>query len=144
MKSRIHAERIPNQKAAGLGIAWSRALLALLFCFGGVMHFVVPSLYAAIVPPWLPNPPLLVLVSGVAEIAGGLGVLHPATRRLAGWGLIALLVAVFPANVHMLQLGYSNHSTALWKAALWLRLPLQLPLLWWTWRAAARAPRVHW
>lgn len=102
------------------------------------MHFVQPVLYAAIVPPWLPNAPLLVLISGICEILGGLGVLHPRTQRLAGWGLIALLIAVFPANVHMLRLAYVNDSTTLWKAALWLRLPLQLPVLWWVWRSAAR------
>lgn len=107
------------------------------------MHFVVPDSYVMLVPAWLPNPRLLVIISGVAEIAGGLGVLLPATRRLAGGGLIALLISVFPANVHMLQLGYANHATALWKAALWLRLPMQLPLLWWTWHAAARSPRTE-
>ena len=84
-------------------------------------------------PPALPAPLLLVYVSGVAEIAGGLGLLLPATRRWAGWGLVALLVAVFPANVYMAliheQLGISG-----WVA--WGRLPLQLPLLWWVWRAA--------
>ena len=105
------------------------------------MHFVRPGDYAAIVPHWLPHAPLFVIISGVCEILGGLGVLLPLTRRLAGWGLIALLLAVFPANVQMLQLGYANHASALWKAALWLRLPLQLLLLWWVWRAAARPSR---
>jgi uncharacterized membrane protein len=136
--SRTHAEGTPKSALGRLGITWSRALLAAFFCLGGVMHFVVPGRYAAIVPSWLPNPRLLVVISGVAEIAGGLGVLFPLTRRLAGWGLLALLITVFPANVHMLQLGYANHSSGLWKAALWLRLPLQLALLWWVWRAAAR------
>jgi uncharacterized membrane protein len=131
---------MPKREAGGLGLTWSRALLALFFCFGGTMHFVAPAVYAMIVPPWLPNAPLLVLISGVAEILGGLGVLHPRTRRLAGWGLIALLVAVFPANVHMLQLAYVNQSTPLWKAALWFRLPLQPLVMWWVWRAAIRSP----
>ncbi|MDQ2931161.1 MAG: DoxX family protein [Gemmatimonadota bacterium] len=124
-----------------LGLTWSRLLLAALFIFAGVMHFVVPASYAAIVPQWLPNAPLLVVISGVAEILGGLGVLLPQTRRLAGWGLIALLVAVFPANIHMLQLGQTNHAPAYWMAALWLRLPLQLLMLWWVWRVAARPAR---
>jgi uncharacterized membrane protein len=105
------------------------------------MHFAAPAPYVAIVPSWLPNAPLLVAISGICEILGGLGVLLPHTRRLAGWGLIALLIAVFPANIHMLALGYSNHATALWKTALWLRLPLQPLVVWWVWRAAARAPR---
>jgi uncharacterized membrane protein len=131
---------MPKREAAGLGITWSRALLAIFFGFAGAMHFVAPQPYIGIVPSWLPNAPLMVIISGVAEILGGLGVVHPRTRRLAGWGLIALLVAVFPANIHMLQLGYVNHSTPLWKAALWFRLPLQLLMLWWVWRAAARPP----
>lgn len=121
-----------------LGITPSRACLAAFFSIAGIMHFVAPDQYAAIVPTWLPNARLLVAISGVCEILGGLGVLLPGTRRLAGWGLIALLLAVFPANLHMLQLGYTNHAPAYWKAALWLRLPLQLLLLWWVWRAAAR------
>lgn len=123
---------------SALGLTWPRVLLAVFFSFAGVMHFVKPELYEAIVPTWLPNARLLVLVSGVGEILGGIGVLHSRTRRLAGWGLIALLIAVFPANVHMLRLSYENHATALWKAALWFRLPLQLPVLWWVWRSAAR------
>ena len=105
------------------------------------MHFVAPTPYIAIVPPWLPNATLLVIISGVCEILGGLGVLLPQTRRLAGWGLIALLIAVYPANIHMLQLAYANDGTTLWKAALWFRLPLQLLILWWVWRAAARPTR---
>ena len=129
---------MPKDASDRLGLTWPLTLLACFFVVAGLMHLLRPELYQAIVPPWLPNAPLLVFVSGICEIMGGVGVLHPATRRVAGWGLIALLVAVFPANVHMLRLGYMNHASALWKAALWLRLPLQIPLLWWTWRAAAR------
>ena len=136
-----HAEGIPKRTMSGLGLTWPRILLALFFCFAGAMHFVVPAAYIAIVPPWLPNAPLLVAISGVCEILGGLGVLLPATRRLAGWGLIALLIAVYPANIHMLRLAYANDATTLWKAARWLRLPLQLPVLWWVWRSAARTQR---
>ncbi|MDQ2767837.1 MAG: DoxX family protein [Gemmatimonadota bacterium] len=133
-----HAEEIPKKALSVLGLTWPRILLAIFFSFAGAMHFVIPAAYVAIVPPWLPNAPLLVFVSGVFEILGGLGVLLPATRRLAGWGLIALLLAVYPANIHMLRLAYENDATMLWKAALWLRLPLQLPVLWWVWRSAAR------
>ncbi|HLB08199.1 MAG TPA: hypothetical protein VK617_01595 [Gemmatimonadaceae bacterium] len=132
------AEGAPKQVQIGLGLTWPRVLLAGFFTFAGVMHFVRPELYAAIVPPWLPNAPLLVALSGAFEILGGLGVLSPRTRRAAGWGLIALLIAVFPANIQMLHLAYVFNASALWKAALWFRLPLQLPMLWWVWRAAAR------
>jgi uncharacterized membrane protein len=135
------AEGVPKHARSGLGLTPSRLLLAALFYFAGAMHFVAPTPYIAIVPPWLPNAPLLVIISGVCEILGGLGVLLPQTRRLAGWGLIALLVAVYPANIQMLQLAYANRGTTLWKVALWLRLPLQLMMLWWVWRAAARPRR---
>ncbi len=134
-----HAEGKPKPLAIDLGLTWSRVALSALFVFAGLMHFVRPDLYEAIVPRWLPNSRLLVQVSGVAEIAGGLGVLLPATRRMAAWGLIALLIAVYPANIQMLHLAYVQHASVAWKGALWLRLPLQFPLVWWVWRAAARA-----
>ncbi|SNC77031.1 Uncharacterized membrane protein [Hymenobacter gelipurpurascens] len=110
----------------------SRYPLALLFIGAGITHFTSPEKFVRIVPPYLPAPLLLVYISGVAEIAGGLGLLLPATRRLAGWGLIALLVAVFPANVYMLQAHGAGLPVPLW--ALWLRLPLQLVLIAWVWR----------
>ena len=113
------------------GRRWLRLGLALLFVGAGALHFIRPEMFARIVPPALPAPRLLVLLSGAAEVAGGLGLLLPATRRGAAWGLLALLAAVFPANVHMLQLADSLHIPA-W--VLWARLPLQ-PLLmgavWW-------------
>jgi uncharacterized membrane protein len=135
------SEGTPKLGRAPLGLTWPRVLLAGFFTFAGAMHFVKPELYATIIPPWLSNAPLLVALSGAFEILGGLGVLHPLTRRLAGWGLIVLLIAVFPANVQMLRLAYVFNASALWKAALWFRLPLQLPMLWWVWRAAARPAR---
>jgi uncharacterized membrane protein len=133
-----HSEETPKLGPSSPGLHWPRVVLAGFFTFAGVMHFVKPELYAAIVPPWLPNAPLLVTLSGAFEILGGLGVLPPVTRRAAGWGLIALLIAVFPANVQMLRMAYVYNASALWKAALWFRLPLQLPMLWWVWQVAAR------
>ncbi|MGI4760992.1 MAG: DoxX family protein [Janthinobacterium lividum] len=112
---------------------WLRLGLALLFVGAGVLHFVHPAPFLRIVPPALPAPRLLVLLSGVAEVAGGLGLLLPATRRLAGWGLLALLVAVFPANVYMVGLASALHIPA-W--VLWARLPLQPLLGWAVWRAS--------
>jgi uncharacterized membrane protein len=109
--------------------------LALLFVSAGLLHFIRPETFLRIVPPVLPAPRLLVLLSGVAEVAGGLGLLLPATRRLAGWGLLALLVAVFPANVYMVGLADELHLPA-W--VLWARLPLQPLLMWAVWRAANR------
>lgn len=113
--------------------SFSRTLLALLFVAAGTWHFVRPAGYLRIMPPGLPAPLLLVYLSGAAEVAGGLGLLLPATRRWAGWGLLALLVAVFPANIYMALIHEQLHLSA-WVA--WARLPLQLPLMWWVWRAS--------
>ncbi len=79
-------------------LRWS---VALLFILAGVNHFLNPHFYERIVPPGFPSPRILVIVSALAEIAGGLGLLIRPLRRAAGWGLLALLVAVFPANIHM-------------------------------------------
>jgi uncharacterized membrane protein len=81
----------------------SQKLLAAFFVFAGTMHFVRPREYRAIMPPYVPAHPEAVAVSGAAELAGGLAVIPAATRRFAGWWLIAVLVAVLPANVHMAQ-----------------------------------------
>ena len=110
---------------------WSLYLLALLFTAAGILHFTSPQFYLRIMPPYLPAPLLLVQLSGAAELLGGLGLLLPATRRLAGWGLLLLLLAVFPANVYTAQV----HPTA-WLA--WARLPLQPLLMWWVWRVSVR------
>ncbi len=107
-----------------------RWLVAVLFTAAGAMHFVVPDLYARVVPPYLPAPKALVYVSGAAEIAGGLGMLWRPTRRAATWGLIALLIAVFPANVYMAEAKIMGPA---W--ALWARLPLQAVLIGWVWWA---------
>ena len=80
----------------------SRTLLSAFFVQAGVNHFIMPRTYESIVPPSMQDDAArLVAISGVAEIAGGIGVLLPRTRRLAGLGLIALLAAVFPANLYM-------------------------------------------
>ncbi|GAB5536198.1 MAG: DoxX family protein [Rubricoccaceae bacterium] len=98
--------------------------LAGMFVFAGVMHFVKPQMFEAIVPPYLPSPRALVFISGVAEILGGIGLLIPATRVWAGVGLVALLLAVFPANLYMAQEAEQFRQLApAW--ALWARLPLQ-------------------
>lgn len=115
------------------GRRWLRYGLALLFAGAGLLHFIHPETFERIVPPVLPAPRRLVLLSGAAEVAGGLGLLLPATRRWACWGLLALLVAVFPANVYMVGLADTLHIPA-W--VLWARLPLQPLLMWAVWRAA--------
>ncbi len=110
----------------------SRTALAVFFIGAGVNHFVIPGTYKQIVPPGLGDPATLVRVSGVAEIAGGVGVLVPRTRWLAGLGLIALLAAVFPANVYMAQNPAKFEKIPAW--ALYARLPLQPLMMWLAWR----------
>jgi len=105
--------------------------LAAFFLLAGAMHFVTPGFYLAMMPPWLPAHRELVIASGIAEIAGGLGVLRERWRRPAGIGLLVLLLAVFPANIQMLLNARAAREPEL---LLWLRLPLQLLYLWWVYR----------
>jgi uncharacterized membrane protein len=115
----------------------SRRLLAALFIGSGLNHFVMARAYRQIVPPRLQGEAKLVVdVSGVAEVAGGLGVLIARTRRPAGLGLIALLAAVFPANLYMARTPERFHRIPRW--ALYARLPLQPLMMWWAWRATQR------
>ena len=109
-----------------------RFALAALFIASGTGHFVRSEFFTAIMPPWLPWPLALVWISGFLEIAGAIALLVPATRRAAGIGLIALMVGVFPANVHMALHSDAFPHFAPW--LLWLRLPLQgvlIALAWW-------------
>ena len=105
-----------------------RGLVAAGFIAAGTLHFVAPRTYVAIIPPGFPRPDLLVAVSGAAEIAGGAELMIAATRRAAAWGLAALLVAVFPANLTM-ALNASRFAAVAPAWILWLRLPLQPALI---------------
>lgn len=120
----------------------SRIVLAALFAFAGTMHFIIPDQYMRIMPPWLPLHRELVYLSGALEIAGGMGLLVPRTRRAAGMGLILLLIAVWPANLQMLLDARSAGASAGAQTLLLLRLPLQLVLIAWVWRAS-RSPSRH-
>lgn len=122
--------------ATSARVTVSLVIIAAIFVTAGITHFVKPSWFVRIVPPWLPAPLVLVLISGVFEMLGGVGVLVPATRVAAGWGLIALLVAVFPANVQMLLDAHAAHASRLWQAGLVARLPLQPALIFWVYKAA--------
>ncbi|HEX5309971.1 MAG TPA: DoxX family membrane protein [Solirubrobacteraceae bacterium] len=111
-----------------------RLTLGIVFIGAGVNHFLMPRPYERIVPPSMKSRAReLVAISGVAEIAGGLGVLLPWTRRPAGLGLIALLAAVFPANLHMALSPGEFRRIPRW--ALYARLPLQPLMMWWAWSA---------
>jgi len=110
-----------------------RYLAAAFFIVAGINHFYNPVFYRKIVPPALPAPGALVAISGVAEIAGGIGLLIRPLRRAAVWGLIALLIAVFPANVYMLTTRDQIPDLHIATWLLWLRLPLQAVLIAWVW-----------
>jgi uncharacterized membrane protein len=123
-----------HQKAEG---GRSRRLLAAFFVGSGVNHFVMPRAYEQIVPPSLQGDAgRVVALSGVAEIAGGLAVALPRTRRLAGPVLIAILAAIFPANLYMARSPERFGKIPRW--ALYARLPLQPLMMWWAWRATRR------
>lgn len=110
-----------------------RWVLAIFFVAAGANHFRDPATYLGMMPPWLPAPEAANVVSGVAEILGGVGLLLARTRRAAGWGLIALLIAIFPANVHVALQGRMP-GFDLSPAVLWWRLPFQavfIAAVWW-------------
>jgi uncharacterized membrane protein len=110
-----------------------KLVLAAFMVFAGVMHFRAPKPFERIVPAWLPAPRALVFVSGAFEILGGVGLLVPATQAFAAWGLIALFIAVFPANVNMALKGLPLGRTPVPTWAQWARLPLQGVLIAWAW-----------
>lgn len=112
--------------------------LSALFVFAGTMHFVIPAAYASIIPGWVPFPIAMVYLTGVAEIAGGIGLLLERFRRAAAIGLIVLLVAVFPANVEMLQDAIAGNAPGWYQALLFLRLPIQPLLIVWVYQACRK------
>jgi uncharacterized membrane protein len=126
-----------SQEQSGRGRERSRKLLGAFFIQAGINHFVMPRPYQQIVPPRLKrNAKVLVQVSGVAEVAGGVGVLLPWTRRLSGLALIGLLAAVFPANLYMAREPERFRRIPPW--ALHARLALQPLMMLWAWRATRR------
>ncbi|MEM8599207.1 MAG: MauE/DoxX family redox-associated membrane protein [Bacteroidota bacterium] len=122
------------------GARWARWSLAVVFVGAGVMHFVAPEPYVRLIPPYLPAPLLLVYVSGLAEVLGGLGVLPKATRRWAGLGLITLLVVFLLVHVHMAlnPADYADLGVPAW--VWWARLPVQGLLIAWVWGVTQQRP----
>jgi uncharacterized membrane protein len=116
----VAVKRVTLQRA-GLTVVF------LWFLVGGIAHFVATEAEMRILPPWVPWPRAAVLISGVFGLLGAAGLLHPATRRAAGLGLIALTLAVTPAHVYMLQEPQLFPSIPYW--ALVARLPLQAALI---------------
>jgi uncharacterized membrane protein len=124
-----------------------RWILVVFFVVAGANHFRTPAIYYGMMPAWVTWPVTANALSGVAEILGGIGLAIPPTQRLAGWGLIALLVVVFPANVHVALQGRMP-GTDFSLATLWLRLPFQGLFIYWVWWAAVKRTREegasHW
>ena len=117
------------------GMLVGKLLFAALFVVAGVAHFRATGFFLRIMPPYLPYPRELVLISGAIEILLGVTLLIPATSRTAAWGLVALLIAVFPANIHVylhrdqFPLPFAVHL---------LRLPAQGLLIWWAYAYTRR------
>ena len=120
----------------------ARLLLGGFFLVAGTLHFLKTKPYVAIVPDALPRKRELVYVSGAAEIAGGLGLVcpWPRLRRAAAWGLVALYVAVFPANVNQAVNGIQFEGSAIPTWFLWLRLPFQVLFIAWALRYTRKDP----
>ena len=123
----------------------ARWALVLFMVASGIGHFAITGVYAAMIPAGWPAPRLLVWLSGAAELAGGIGLVvpWPRLRRAAAWGIIALLVAVFPANINMAVNHISPPGLHASNAALWARLPFQALFIAWAWWLSTRASSLH-
>lgn len=105
--------------------------MAGFYVLAGINHFIMPSYYMAIMPPYLPYHIELVYITGVCEVIIGLFLIPESTRRVTAWVLIGLLIVIFPANIQMM-INYTNENNpGLWFTI--LRLPVQLLLIWWAW-----------
>ena len=114
----------------------SRIALSALFMASGTYHFANSGFYVRMTPAYMPWPLALVQISGAAELVLGLALLIPRVARLAAWGLIALLVAVYPANIQMAR--HPETFPEFSVAMLWARLPLQFLLIAWAWGYARK------
>lgn len=115
-----------------MDLPWHLYLMAVLYIVAGINHFRSPGMYLKIIPPYFSNPKLLNILSGVAEIILGLLLTLPFLSHFAAWGIIALLVAVFPANLFMYQNKKAGFGLPKW--ILLLRMPLQLLLILWAYQ----------
>ena len=110
----------------------SKYSLAGMLILAGILHFIIPKFYLKIMPPYLPATKILVLLSGIAEIICGLLLIFPSTQMLGSYLTIALLIAVFPANIEMTRKYYLRKKKGFWLTL--LRLPLQILLIWWAYQ----------
>ncbi|MBL9068645.1 MAG: DoxX family protein [Sphingopyxis sp.] len=108
-----------------------RWLLALAYAYAGYRHLATPAPFLAITPPWVPQPAFVVAATGVAELAGALGLMLPPVRKAAGWGLALYALCVWPANIHHALANVAIHGETL---SWWYhgpRLALQPLIIWW-------------
>lgn len=113
-------------------LPWHLYLMAFLYVIAGINHFRNPRMYIKIIPDSFPNPKLLNSLSGAAEIVLGIFLMFPLFTNYAAWGIIALLIAVFPANLFMYKNKKAGFGLPKW--LLFLRLPLQLLLIFWAYQ----------
>jgi len=109
----------------------SLVVMALFYIMAGLNHFRVPKFYYRIIPSYLPSPKWINILSGVAEVILGIALLIPLTKTWAAWGVIALLFAVYPANIYHLQQKGAGMKVPIW--ALWFRLAFQIVFIAWAW-----------
>lgn len=108
----------------------SLIIMAAFYIYAGYYHFKNPKFFYKVTPPFIKKWEKEVnIIVGVAEILGGIGLLIPFTRSLAAWGIILLLIAVFPANIYQAISKGAGMKVPMW--VIWLRLPLQGVLIWW-------------
>ena len=115
-----------------MNLPWHLYLMAVLYILAGLNHFRKPGMYIKIIPPYFKNPKLLNILSGAAEVLFGILLTISATSHFAAWGIIILLIAIFPANLHMFLNKKASFSLPKW--ILFVRLPLQLVLIFWAYQ----------
>ena len=126
-----------NQRRHSWGYFVGLAVMGIFYILAGSNHFASPTTYLSVVPPYIPWPLTMIYISGVAEILGGIGLfvpdgfVFPRTRAAAAWGLVALLIAVYPVHINMCL--HPDRYSAIQPWILWLRLFFQLPLIAWAW-----------
>ncbi len=131
------ADHLTRSDHLPLRFAW---VLVVLFTASGTLHLVRPGVFTPMVPDALPAHRFLVHLSGVAELACAAGLLWRRTRRVAGWASAGLLMAIFPANVSMaVEAWRDDDASGAYVAGTLIRLPLQLPMIWWAWRVTRPA-----
>ncbi len=113
-------------------LPWHLYLMALLYILAGINHFRKPGMYVKIIPPLFKNPELINILSGAAEIILGVLLILPFSSNFAAWGIIMLLIAVFPANLYMYQNKKAGFGLSRW--ILFVRLPLQIVLIYWAYQ----------